>query len=392
MRKVKILAGILVALMLFSLSGCGNREVVPEEEENPGVAVEVVTVGRGNISTENNISGTIVAEKSESVFVSLSARCIDVYVEEGDTIKAGQIICVLDLGTTRDNYELASLNYKNAQQSYQDQSLVLNQQITLAEKNYNDTKALFDIGAASQLEVDKAKLDWDNARASANSALNQLEVSMKNSQATMNQISSSLVNVDLSGNVRAPISGSVIQLSAAKDGFVSAGAPVATVSSLSDMKVSLFVAESLVSKLHKGEQAMVTVGALGKNFQGTIQTVASAANQTKLYGVQIAIPEEATAGLLNGMFADVKLFTDSKEDVVVIPTEAILVDGSGQYVVILDKENLARKTPVQAGLVGDGVTEILEGLSGGETLVVIGQTYLGDGDLARIVSHEGSQP
>lgn len=380
---------LMVALLAFGLTGCGNSEEVEEEPVEEGVAVEVQTVGRQDISTENNISGTVVAEKTESVYVSVSARCTSVPVEQGDIVRAGDVICVLDLSTYRDNYELASMSYNSAQQSYNDQSGVLAQQVEMAEKNYHDTVALFEIGAASQLEVDNAKLTWDNAVVGRNSALSQLEVSMKNSQTSMNQITDTLNNVGLNGVVKAPISGVITTLSVAKESYASAGMPLVTISSTTDMKVSISVSETLVAKLEVGAPAHVTVNALGLEFDTQIRDVASAADQmTKLYPVGIVIPAEVS-GLFNGMFAEVQLYTDSKMDTVVIPTESILIGDAGEYVVILDGQNRAKHVPVQTGLVGDGVTEILSGLSGGETLVAVGQSYLEDGDLARVVSAEG---
>ena len=95
-----------------------------------------------------------------------------------------------------------------------------------------------------------------------------------------------------------------------------------------------------------------------------------------------------TSGLFSGMFADVTFYTDTQNNVVVIPTEAIQTGVDGQYVYILDSEDLAHKVMVETGLVGDGVTEITAGLSGGERLVTVGQFYLSEGDPVRVVSGE----
>lgn len=386
MRKTYFIVGML-ALLLFALSGCGNKEEQEKVEES-GVPVEVQTVSLGSISTENHISGSVVAGKTETVYVSLSARCSNVSVEVGDTVKMGDIICTLDLKSFRDNYELAELNYKNAQQSYEDQSALLDQQIAQNEKNYNDTLALFKIGAASQLEVNNAKLALDSAKVSRTTALSQLEVAMKNAQNTMEQISDTLKNVDGNGNIKAPISGTVVSLSVGQDSYVSAGMPVAVIDSTNDLEVAISVSESLISKLHVGDPATVIIRATNQSFEGKVKDISKAANATNhLYTVKISIPEEVS-GILGGMFAEVTLYTDSKENTVVIPTEAILVKEDGQYVVLLNEDQTARHASVEVGLIGTGVTEIISGLRGGETLVTEGQSYLADGDLARIVSAE----
>jgi RND family efflux transporter MFP subunit len=386
MKKAYLIAGI-IALFLLILSGCGNKNE-EEKEESPGVPVEVQTVSLDSISTENHISGSVVAGKSETVYVSLSARCSSVPVEIGDAVRAGDVICTLDLKSFRDNYELAELNYKNAQQSYQDQSRLMDQQIAQIEKNYNDTVALFEVGAASQIEVNNAKLALDSAEVNRTSSLSQLEVTMKNAQNTMDQITDTLKNVDGSGNIKAPIGGTVVSLSVGEDSYVSAGMAVAQIDSTNDMQISISVSETLIAKLHVGDMATVAVRALNQSFDGKIEDISKAADAANhLYTVKIAVPQEVK-GLLGGMFAEVTLYTDSKDNTVVIPTEAILVKEDGQYVVLLNEDQTARRVPVQVGLIGTGVTEITSGLSGGETLVTVGQSYLAEGDLARIVSAE----
>lgn len=384
--KKRILPLSLALTLLLLLCGCG--EEAPQEVDNT-TPVEIAMVEKGSISAENQVSGQVSSGDQQSVFVALSVRCTNVYVEVGDYVTAGQTICTLDLASTWANYETAVKSYEVAQKSYNDQSAVLSQQVAMAEKNVADTQALFEIGAASQLEVDNAKLQLENARAGMNSALSQLEVSMQNYRATITQLESSLANIDRSGNVVAPISGNILALNAAKNTFVSPSAPIATVDSTSDMEITTSVSEALVSKLSVGGKVNVAISSAGKEFQASISSVDRSANpQTHLYGVTIQIPSGSASGLLSGMFADITFYTDTQSNVVVVPSEALQTGLEGQYVYTVDGNNLAHKVPVETGLVGDGVTEITSGLTGGEKLVTVGQFYLSEGAEVRIVSAE----
>lgn len=386
MKKHMLSLAVVLSVLLL-LCSCGKEETL--EPESTATAVEIASVEKGSISAENSVSGQVASGKQESVFVALSVRCTDVYVEVGDTVTAGQTLCTLDIASTMANYQTASMSYENARKSYQDQASILSQQVAQAEKNVADTQALFDMGAASQMELDNAKLTLENARASMNSALSQLELGMQNYKATMQQVESSLANIDRSGNIKAPISGTVLSLSAVKNSFVAPSAPVATIESIADMEVTTAVSESLVSKLHTGGKTTVSIDSANKDFQGTIKSIDRSANPANhLYGVTIQIPPAAANGLLSGMFADVTFYTDTQSNVVVIPTEAIQTGLDGQYVYTIDQENIAHMVPVETGLVGDGVTEITSGLTGGETLVTVGQFYLSDGAEVRVVSHE----
>lgn len=384
--KKHILCFAMALAMLFLLCSCGEEEAQEPDNTTP---VEIAMVEKGSISAENQVSGQVSSGDQQSVFVALSVRCTNVYVEVGDYVTAGQTICTLDLASTWANYETAVKSYETAQKSYNDQSAVLSQQVAMAEKNVEDTQALFEIGAASQLEVDNAKLQLENARAGMNSALNQLEVSMQNYKATITQLESSLANIDRNGNVVAPISGNILSLNAAKNTFVSPSAPIATVDSTSDMEVTASVSEALVSKLSVGGKVNVVISSAGKEFQASVSSVDRSANpQTHLYGVTIQIPSGSANGLLSGMFADITFYTNTQNNVVVIPTEAIQTGIDGQYVYTVDSNNLAHKITVETGLVGDGITEITSGLTGGERLVTVGQFYLSEGDPVRIVSGE----
>ncbi len=385
--KKRIISLCLALGALFLLAGCGEEE--EPEAEDQTTAVEIATVSRGTISAENTVSGQVVSGGQESVYVALSVRCTAVNVEVGDTVSAGQTLCTLDIAATQANYNTASLSYAKAQQSYADQSALLAQQVAQAEKNLSDTQALFELGAASQAEVDNAQLALDSAKASMTATLDQLEVSMQNYRATMEQIRASLANIGSGGQVTAPISGTVISLSAAENGFVSPSAPIATIESTSDMEVQVGVAESLIGKLQVGGQVTVTVDSAQTSFQGTIHALDTAPDaNTHLYTVTIKVPPSSARGLLSGMFASVVFYTDTQNDVVIVPTEAIQTGMDGQYVYTLDQDNIAHRVVVETGLVGDGVTEITSGLSGGEVLVTVGQFYLSEGAAVRVVSSE----
>ena len=383
----KLIAIGLTAALALSLTACAGEEEPQDQEGVAGVAVQVQQVTRDTIATENNVSGKVVADSTTSVYVSVSAKCTAVYVENGDLVQAGEKLCTLDLASTLASYNSANISYQSAQQSYQDQQAVFDSQIALYEKTVSDLEALFEIGAASQLEIDQAKLQLESAIATRNSTLSQLEAGMQNYKSSVEQLSTVLENVDSGGNVIAPAPGTVTDLAVEENSFTSAGMPVAVIDGVDQMKVSVSVSEALVPKLAVGDEVDVSVSAVSQNFTGTIRSVERSANQqTMLYTVTISVPAEVS-GLLSGMFADVTFRTDVSQQAVVVPTQAILTSGSTQYVFVVEGDT-AKYVPVTAGLTGNGVTEITSGLEGGEQLVVVGQAYLSDGDLVRVVSGE----
>ena len=389
MKRNRITALLLTAVLALSLTACGGKETV-EEVPPAGTAVQVVTVTQGSIATENKVSGKISADNESTIMVATSAKCTAVYANAGDEVSAGDVICTLDLGSTLSSYNAATISYNSSVQSYQDQKAVFDAQINLYQKNVDDLKALFEIGAASQVEIDQAELQLKSAIATRNSTLSQLEAGMQSAKSNVEQMSTALENVDSKGNVIAPISGTLVTMNAVENSFVSTSMPVAVIDGADQMKVVVSVSETLVPKLAAGDTADVYISSIDQSFTATIRSVERAANvQTKLYTVTLGIPADVT-GLLSGMFADVTFHTDVSENTIVVPTEAILTSNDVQYVYVVENDT-ARYVEVTTGLTGSGVTEITSGLTAGEQLVTVGQAYLADGDPVRIVTAENTQ-
>ncbi|USF27504.1 hypothetical protein N510_002451 [Firmicutes bacterium ASF500] len=493
MKHHRICSAALAAAMVLSLAACqsGGSEsgsASSEPEAEAGVAVQIQEVAVDTISTGSSVSGQVVDDSGqESVFVSANARCTGVYVEVGDEVEAGTVLCTLDMSDTKSALNNATTSYKDtkqsykdqealfdaqiglaeksisdAEQSYKDQEALFNSQIALAEKavsdaqksyeeqaaffdaqlalaekNVSDLEALMEIGAAAQIEIDQARLNLQsvqttrsttltqletgvqsakanlqsiqttksttmaqletgvqNAKTSLQSVqvsksatLSQLESGMRTAESNIDQLKTVMENVDSKGNVVAPAAGKILSLNAAENSYVGPTAPVAVIDSAPRLEISVMVSESLVPRLSLQDEADVTISALDLTVTGLIQEIDEKANpQTKLYTVTLWTQEEVE-GLRAGMFADVTFRTDVSTDTIVIPTEAILTTSEGQNVFVVE-DGKARYVPVVTGLTGNGVTEITEGLSAGDQLVVVGQSYLTDGDPVRIVSGE----
>lgn len=380
--------GALLAAAALTLTACGAQTETPEQTQAAGgVAVEVETVERQTMAAESRVSGTVASDNEATVMVAASAKCTAVYTEAGDVVSAGDILCTLDLASTLASYDAALISYNSAVQSYQDQKGVLDEQINLYTKTVSDLEALYAIGAASQMEIDQARLQLQTAQATRTATLSQLEAGVQTAKSGLEQLETALENVDGAGNVVAPMSGTLVTMNAVENAFVSTAMPVAVIEGADAMKISVSVAETLVSKISAGDEAEVTVSAAGQSFTAAVRAVEQAAGQqTGLYAVTLEVPPEAE-GLLSGMSAEVTFRTDAVPDAVVVPAQAVLTSGGVSYVYIVE-DDTARYVEVTTGLAGDGITQITSGLSGGETLVTVGQSYLSDGSAVRIVGGE----
>ena len=385
--KNRLTAALLAVVMMLSLAACAAQEEQPsqEDEVDAGVAVQVVEITADTIATENTVVGKLSAEEESTIMVGSSAKCTAVFKSAGDTVEAGEKIATLDFGATIANYNAAKIGYSSAVQSYNDQKAIFEKQVKLAQDNVANTKALFEIGAASQLEIDQAELNYQSAVAGMNATLAQLESGIQSAKSGLEQLGLIMDNMDLSGNVIAPISGTLVTLNVTEGGFTSASMPVAVINGADQMKITTQVSEALVPQLQIGDEATVYVSAADKTFTATIRSVDRAANyQTQLYTVTLTVPADVT-DLISGMSAEVTFHTNVSENTIAIPTEAILTGMNGQYVFVAEN-GVARRCPITTGLTGSGVTEVLTGLKVGEQLITVGQAYLVDGSAVRVVS------
>ncbi|MBR5533765.1 MAG: efflux RND transporter periplasmic adaptor subunit [Ruminiclostridium sp.] len=380
----------LPLLALFSLflllPACSDEDTEPESTATP---VEIQMVERGTISAETRVSGQVTPGTQENVFVAQSLRCEEVYVELGDAVTAGQVLCKLDASSAWSNYDMAVMSYQMAIDAYNSQSNSMGAEVEELQAAFDEALAQYELGEVTQAALDAIGALLETAMASMGSSLSQLEISIKSAEASVAQMETAMMNIDRNGYVTAPMSGNVTSLNMAANAFVSPSAPLAVIESANDKKIYTSVSEALIPKLAVGDTVNVTVSSLGKTFPATISAMDKASNyQTRLFGVTIQVPQAETGNLFSGMFADVTFYTDTQENVILVPTESIQTGTDGQYVYTVDDQNITHMVPVQTGLVGDGITEITYGLAGGERLVTVGQFYLTDGAEVRIVSAE----
>ena len=278
--KLKRLAALgLTLTMILSLAACGSSETT-EDTAPAGIAVQVETVLADTIYAENRVSGKVAADNEVSIMLSSPAKCTAVYIRAGETVEKGDIICTLDLGSALATYKAARIGYNTAVKQYQ----VYEKQVALAADNVANTKALFDIGAASQLEVDQAELNYENAVAGRG----QLEAAVQNAKSGLAQLDSAMEYVDDDGNVIASVSGLLTTMNGVEGTYISNTMPLASIVSTDQMRVTVSVSEALVPKLSVGGTADVYVSSLGQTFAGTIRSVDRAANmQTLIFTTNI---------------------------------------------------------------------------------------------------------
>jgi membrane fusion protein (multidrug efflux system) len=169
---------------------------------------------------------------------------------------------------------------------------------------------------------------------------------------------------------------------------IAVGAKVFRVTDPTPLKASVFVPERELARLKPGQSATVSVDALaGRVFPAIVKLVSptvDAATATFKVTLEVNDPQ---GDLKPGMFSRVAIVFERRQDALTIPRIALLdTDGSANVFVV--RAGKAEQRAIRTGLTNAGRIEVTEGLTGGEQVVVVGQTGLKDGNPVKVVSLE----
>ncbi len=172
----------------------------------------------------------------------------------------------------------------------------------------------------------------------------------------------------------APISGVVGELTAREGMTVMAGAPLFRINGLSTVWVNAEVPESAAALVRPGNPVEARAPALtGSVFKGKVSAIlpeVNPATRTLKARVELANP---AGQLVPGMFAKVNFVPAAKREVLLVPSEAVIVTGKRNVVVVAQGDGKFAPVDVDVGLDSNGQTEIRKGLEAGQKVVVSGQ-------------------
>lgn len=318
----------------------GNRVVkkVTIKVKNPGgittESTATATIGKMDSSGEGTFrvleEGTLIADKSGKI-TSLN-------IEEGDRVKDGSTVIVLDSNTYKDqlkSYETAVDSAKDAMEA--------------AQRNMDDAQNKIEDSKASLKEVVKEKADY---------------------------------------SIEAPISGTVVRKAVLEGDTISAQAnpTLCVIYDLSSVTFKMQIDELDIMKVHEGQKVTVTADALeGVTYTGIVTNISlesTTQNGVTQYPVTVKIDEYGD--LLPGMNVTGEILLDEVKNVMAIPSDALM---RGDVVYVSDPSVTEaqgdipagfREVSVETGLTDGSYIEIKSGLKGDEEVYVVQNTSMED--------------
>jgi membrane fusion protein (multidrug efflux system) len=338
---------VLLACALASVVGCSNGKAKEKDssEADSAVPVEVQPLRRAPMVAVYSGTAPIEAHEEAEVVAKVGGEVRQLFVEEGDTVQAGQVMARLDGDRLRLEVTQTEANLRKLERDY-------NRQLELSQK-----------GLVAKGTAENAKFDLDALRASYDRA--RLELGYT--------------------DIRAPIDGVVSARHIKVGNTIAANAPTFRVTNLDPLVAYVHIPEKEFRKLAPQQTAEVVVDALGgEKFMGVISRISPTVDpKTGTFRARVEV-QDPTRHLKPGMFARVNIVYERRENALQLPRTAI-VDGDGAQSIFIVTGDKAEQRTVETGLANNGWIEVVGGLKGDERVVVVGQAGLKTGTAVKVV-------
>lgn len=390
----RTISALLCCTLVLALAGC--QEQTEEPLLDTTVTVETAAAQTGDLSTQSTYIGTISAEGTASVVAMVSGNVEQVAVSVGDTVTAGDFLCRIDDESARLGLQNAQAAVNSAQESYNSVLAnyggadlpVLQEQLRLAQDNYEDTQVLLEIGAASQAEVDQAYQALLSAQAGLDAARASLNSAQAGIQSARVGVESAQYQLSLY-NLTSPISGVVEAVNVTENNFAASGTAAFVISNGSNKTVTFYVTDSVRQTLTPGQA--VTVDYNGQTYEGAITEIGGVVDaQVGQFQVKAVI--DGAQDLPDGLSVELTTTAHQANGAVLIPSDAMFFEDGISYVYVV-QDGKAVRTDVTIGLYTADQIAVTAGLNPGDEVITTWSSSLRDGvDVRRASAEEESTP
>lgn len=161
--------------------------------------------------------------------------------------------------------------------------------------------------------------------------------------------------------------------------------PIATVGELTDLQLDCFISEKNMASIKLGQKAEISFEPYeGELFTGAVVEISPVLDSSsRTLEIKISLNNRDNM-VKSGMFGSIKLITETKENVLSIPSESLIDGDDCSFVYIVTNDNLAVRTCVETGLELDGRVEVTSGLTEGDKVITRGQSMIQDSSSVKI--------
>lgn len=360
------------------LAGCGGAE--PQQTQRhrgnvPPPYVEVVQSQLGSLPLQQRLSGVVQARNQVTIFPEISGRIVEVYVDNGDGVEAGDPLVRLDGRQVEEQLNQAQAQLRVQQAAAEQAKARLHE----LEVELGLTERLAGREFISELEITRLRAQVDGARADYNRAQAVVEGAASTVEERRWQLSQAVV--------RAPVNGVVGRRNAEVGMRADTSTQLFVVGDLSEVQVRVNITERMMRSIQVGDRAEIR----SEFFPDTV--IDAELSRVSPFLRQGSFTTEATVDVSNpdgllrsGMYVDVDVYYGGTDQTTLIPTSALREDPrTGRFGVFLAEdvdvgETLPDSTNIvyrEVSVVGRGRTTVgVSGIPAGSWVVAVGHDLL----------------
>jgi membrane fusion protein (multidrug efflux system) len=360
-------AALVLALSL-ALAACGGNQDqkdsaevdtqaqtkdVPKDKDGKPieivkVPVEVAKAARSAVTAAFQGTANLVPEAEADVVTKTSGVVLQIMVEEGDRVQAGQVLARLDSDRQRLALKQSEANLRKLENDFKRQEELIGRKLI------------------SQDVFDRSRYDLDTQRASYEIA--KLELSY--------------------AEIRAPIGGVVSKRMVKVGNLIQLNQPLFKIDDFDPLEAMINVPEREMRLIQAAQPVQMLVDALpGTVFTGSVARVSPVVDASTGTFRVVAQFKDDSGQLRSGMFGRVRVVYDQRADALVVPRSALVGDDKDASVFVVEAD-VAKRRKVKLGYADGGQVEVVDGIAEGEQVVTLGQAALRDGAKVQVINSE----
>lgn len=383
-KKKKIIIGVVaVAVVLV-----GGKMALGGNSKPVGEMVSTSFASKQDVQENLKLKAVLEGTESTEVVSRLHNEVLQLKVQEGDKVKKGQLLATLDATelTQKMSISQGSLSLLELQQ--QDTLVERQREYDDLKKVYDDTKAMFDIGGASQGELDQAKSKLD-AIPAENGVAVLSKVEKQTLANTKQQITVQAKELE-DCQIRSMIDGTVTRVNTKVGRFADETEdkkPMFVIENIDKLQMKVLVSENDIARVAIGQTVKIEADILnGETVAGVVSRISPTGEQKDASSTERVIPvyidvTEKNDKLIAGITVKATILIKEAIGALAVPYEAVVEKEDGSTVVyVVSAENTVKIVPVTTGIETDLLVEIQGGeLEDGQQVVLNPNLALADG-------------
>jgi len=357
-----------------------------EEEEDESTPVEVTRAVMGEISSRIESTANLRARRNVTLMSQATGVVRSLHAEEGDYVKQGKLLCLLDDRELKISLELAEQRLAQTRVQLESAKILREKnetQIGNKKTEIARNDGALEAGLVSETDVmllnnQLSELIHDERAQAASVRENGFRVEELTAEIERAKVQISHTRVV------APFAGRITERMVELGQTIGGTDELFRLAAFSPLYADAFLSEADANRVKRGQEVAITIGAGGEMVAGRVIRVSTVVDDSTGTVKVTSELQPRNSAFRPGAFVRVEIETDTRTETVLIPKKAI-VEEEGSLYVFVSKGEAVERREVAAGYEDGPVIEIRSGIAVGEEVVVAGQGSLSDAAKIRIV-------